>query len=70
MRTDYRICPYCGCALDVGERCGCTEEERMIIRLEHEGFLLAAGKDKATGSPQSHGTGRRQTDACLHTKRA
>lgn len=25
-RTDYKICPYCGCALDVGEVCDCEGE--------------------------------------------
>ncbi len=25
-RTDYRICPECGAALDPGERCDCQAE--------------------------------------------
>lgn len=24
-RSDYKICPYCGSALDVGERCDCKD---------------------------------------------
>lgn len=24
-RTDYRICPHCGAALDVGEKCDCKQ---------------------------------------------
>lgn len=26
-RTDYKICPDCGAALDVGERCDCKDEK-------------------------------------------
>ncbi len=25
MRSDYKICPICGAALDIGERCNCCE---------------------------------------------
>ena len=25
-RTDYKICPECGAALDVGEKCDCQKE--------------------------------------------
>ena len=25
-RTDYKICPYCGASLDVGEICDCLRE--------------------------------------------
>ena len=28
MRTDYRICPSCGAALDPGERCDCQDENK------------------------------------------
>lgn len=24
-RTDYKICEFCGCALDVGEKCDCKQ---------------------------------------------
>lgn len=24
-RSDYKICPYCGAALDPGEKCDCME---------------------------------------------
>ena len=24
-RSDYKICEYCGCALDVGEKCDCKQ---------------------------------------------
>lgn len=26
MRTDYKICPYCGASLDIGEKCDCKSE--------------------------------------------
>jgi len=36
----YRICPYCGAALDPGERCDCREEtigqksQELQVRME------------------------------------
>lgn len=27
-RTDYKICPECGAALDVGEVCDCKKEKK------------------------------------------
>lgn len=27
-RSDYKICPFCGAALDVGEACDCLQEKR------------------------------------------
>lgn len=27
MRSDYKICPICGAALDIGERCNCMEHK-------------------------------------------
>lgn len=35
----FRVCPYCGCALDFGERCDCREEENketMKKEKDHE----------------------------------
>lgn len=32
IRTDYKICPYCGASLDVGETCDCGEEKRPSER--------------------------------------
>lgn len=29
MRTDYKICPYCGGSLDVGEKCDCLQEKAL-----------------------------------------
>lgn len=26
-RTDYKICPYCGASLDIGEKCDCQGEK-------------------------------------------
>lgn len=26
MRTDYKICSYCGASLDIGEKCDCRQE--------------------------------------------
>ena len=26
-RTDYKICEFCGCALDVGEICDCRKSK-------------------------------------------
>ena len=28
MKTPFRTCPACGCALDPGERCDCTDAEK------------------------------------------
>lgn len=27
-RSDYKICPFCGASLDVGERCDCRQEKQ------------------------------------------
>ena len=27
-RTDYKICPFCGASLDVGEACDCLQEKQ------------------------------------------
>ena len=32
VRTDYKIGPYCGAALDVGETCDCAQEKRPSER--------------------------------------
>ncbi len=32
-RYDYKICPNCGAALDVGESCDCMQEERQSRRM-------------------------------------
>lgn len=29
-RTDYRVCEYCGAALDAGERCDCMDKAPKI----------------------------------------
>jgi len=31
-RSDYKICEYCGAAIDVGERCTCRDEEKPKYR--------------------------------------
>lgn len=28
MRSDYKICPDCGAALDIGEKCDCKQEQQ------------------------------------------
>lgn len=33
MRSDYKICPFCGATLDSGEKCDCIKKN---IALEHE----------------------------------
>lgn len=30
-RTDYKICPYCGASLDIGEKCDCQGEKEANI---------------------------------------
>ena len=32
----YRICPYCGAALDPGEKCDCGQKNRPPCRAEWE----------------------------------
>ena len=27
-RSDYKICPFCGASLDVGESCDCRQEKQ------------------------------------------
>lgn len=31
-RSDYKICPYCGASLDVGEACDCRQEKHAPER--------------------------------------
>lgn len=31
-RTDYKICPYCGATLDIGEICDCQSENEATER--------------------------------------
>ena len=31
MRTDYKICPYCGAALDIGEKCDCIKVQKISV---------------------------------------
>ena len=26
-RTDYKVCEFCGCSLDVGEKCDCKQSK-------------------------------------------
>lgn len=42
-RTDYKTCPYCGCNLDVGERCDCKDAvaEKKLNR-----FILIQPENK------------------------
>lgn len=34
----YRICPYCGAALDPGEKCDCGQKNRPPCRAETDGL--------------------------------
>lgn len=34
----YRICPYCGAALDPGEKCDCGQKNRPLCRAETDGM--------------------------------
>ncbi len=31
-RSDYKICPYCGASLDVGEVCDCLQKKHATER--------------------------------------
>ena len=48
-RSDYKICEFCGAALDVGERCDCEESE--VKRLE---------RGKSNGNTSTRADGRRR----------
>lgn len=63
MRSDYKICPLCGAALDIGERCDCTEEERQIIRRTQEAYRSAG---KSQDSPTER---RKQGKAIKHPRK-
>lgn len=47
-RTDYKVCPLCGAALDVGEACDCNDEyskgykrgQEDGSRLRYDKYLL------------------------------
>lgn len=39
-RSDYKICPYCGASLDVGEKCDCLQEKQPP-RMTQAGFFGA-----------------------------
>lgn len=52
-RSDYRICPYCGAALDVGEKCDCTQERQTAGQSRRtQGGFFAAKAIKPTHRPQ------------------
>lgn len=41
-RSDYKICPFCGATLDVGEKCDCKDcknspEQYIKIKPENKG---------------------------------
>ena len=46
-RTDYKICPYCGAALDVGERCDCAGETGRIYHLQTGKHTLSPKEPEA-----------------------
>jgi hypothetical protein len=47
-RSDYKICPFCGASLDVGERCDCRQEKQpQKCPRTHE---------KAQGNIKPHGS--------------
>lgn len=31
-RTDYKVCEFCGCSLDIGEACDCKEAREATER--------------------------------------
>ena len=49
-RTDYKICPYCGAALDVGEKCDCGQEGSLAA---YEGNSYCGNQG---GEPTADGT--------------
>lgn len=49
IRTDYKICPLCGAALDVGEACDCLQEKLAAERPQK-----ARNGAKPYKHPQTH----------------
>ena len=60
-RTDYKICPYCGAALDIGEFCDCQQEKEAPGRPQ-KCFL----KQKIKNPTEIPKALRRQTTAVFH----
>lgn len=46
QRTDYYICPYCGCSLDVGEKCDCRQNNKPVNYITDKLVYLTASKRK------------------------
>lgn len=42
-RWDYKICPFCGAALDVGESCDCQQEKPRKTPLQAREFDRGEG---------------------------
>ena len=47
----YRVCSYCGSALDPGERCDCQDKEKAAPVLQHRD-----GQKVESESPNPHST--------------
>lgn len=49
MRSDYKLCPLCGAALDIGEQCNCMEYkephgQQIRPEISHQEESIATGK--------------------------
>lgn len=46
QRTDYYICPYCGCSLDVGEKCDCRQNNKSVYFITGKHAYITTNKRK------------------------
>lgn len=52
MRSDYKICPLCGAALDIGEQCNCMEYKEPHGQQIRPGSKHPQEKPRSPRAPQ------------------
>lgn len=54
-RWDYKICPICGAALDIGEICDCSQEKAPIKTAQTARFMEGEYKNTCKGQKRVEG---------------
>ena len=60
-RTDYKLCPHCGAALDVGEQCDCERENGPVLLWNYEGLYNSDQKRRRANRRQNE-----RVTVCVH----